>query len=280
MNEQVQMVPGTLPRTTAQTMAPGTTGAVTMLGFGSLMSEQSAMLTTPSLTNFRYVRILGRRRVFGHVPPLFFEAGIARPETLELSSLSCEEHGEASCCGVAFDIPQHEWSALVEREDEYVLKLNPYVTVNADGTPGDEKGFGMLCTPATDVILQERGVWPRYAAALASIGRSDVPQVRPTSPFPAIELSHRHVPFVLVGAQTCWHWEKDSGLLPCTTYLRHCLLSSRKVDVPACVRASFLDDTVLVDRSTTLRAYLSRPGVEQHVMNALPPPGLETRYNG
>lgn len=33
----------------------------------------------------------GFRRVFVHTAPIFFERGIARPETGEISSLSCEE---------------------------------------------------------------------------------------------------------------------------------------------------------------------------------------------
>jgi hypothetical protein len=222
---------------------------ICVLGFGSLMSQASVRITMPSMRNFRYVRIEGHRRVFGHMSPLFFEAGIARAETLEISSLSAEPCEGASFCGVAFDIPREEWAAFVAREDEYVLSASKFRTL--DGNVASE---GMLCTSGSDQLLKERGVWPRYMASLDTLPDQTL--------------------------RTCWHWAETSGLLPCACYLRHCLLSSRRDGIPDAVRQSFLDDSLLVDRKTTLREYLSRPGVEDHVMSSLPPPGLETRYGG
>jgi hypothetical protein len=35
----------------------------------------------PDLRNFRKAKVLHYRRFFGHVAPVFFERGIARPET-------------------------------------------------------------------------------------------------------------------------------------------------------------------------------------------------------
>lgn len=45
---------------------------ITILGFGSLLSLQSARLTFPTLTNFRLGRIPNHRRVFAHPASIFF----------------------------------------------------------------------------------------------------------------------------------------------------------------------------------------------------------------
>jgi hypothetical protein len=213
----------------------------------------------PSSHNFRYVRIVDHRRCFAHISPLFSEAGIAKPETLELASLSAEPSSGNSFMGVAFDIPREEWGAFVDREMEYVITLAKFQPLG-DGDHGDklgegQPGEGMLCTRGSDALLQERGVWSRYEAAFDSF-------------VPPLE------------SRTCWDWGEASGLLPCACYLRHCLLSSRRAGIPVAVRESFLDNTYLVDRKTTLRDYLNRPGVEEYVMSSLPPPNLEARYGG
>lgn len=47
----------------------------------SVEAERSARSTFPELINFRVARLNGFRRVFGNVAPIFFERGIAKPET-------------------------------------------------------------------------------------------------------------------------------------------------------------------------------------------------------
>eukprot|EP00252_Welwitschia_mirabilis_P016630 TRINITY_DN3676_c0_g1_i1.p1 TRINITY_DN3676_c0_g1~~TRINITY_DN3676_c0_g1_i1.p1 ORF type:complete len:214 (+),score=24.13 TRINITY_DN3676_c0_g1_i1:164-805(+) len=56
-------------------------GCISICGFGSLLSEKSAKSTFPDLRNFRIGALRGFRRVFAHTAPIFFERGIARPET-------------------------------------------------------------------------------------------------------------------------------------------------------------------------------------------------------
>ncbi|KAG8470398.1 hypothetical protein KFE25_008819 [Diacronema lutheri] len=223
-------------------------GVVSILGYGSLMSESSALMSMPTLQNFRYVRILGHRRVFAHTSPLFHENGIARYETREISSLSAEPSPGSSFCGVAFDILAQDWPAFVAREAEYVLSPSTFVSLD-----GGEEGSGMLCIRGSDDLIKQRGTWPRYEAMFDASG---------------------------LEPRTCWDWDVDSGLKPCACYLRHCLLSSQRADVPAVVRESFLSDSFLVDRRTTLREYLRLPGVEARIMASVPPPGLGTRYGG
>lgn len=50
-------------------------------------TERSARSTFPDLINFRVAKLSGFRRVFAHVAPIFFERGIARPETKVISSI-------------------------------------------------------------------------------------------------------------------------------------------------------------------------------------------------
>ena len=65
------------------------------------------------------------------------------------------------------------------------------------------------------------------------------------------------------------------GVRPCAVYLRHCVLAAERMGA-ACY-ASFLDDTYLVDRSTTIRQYLAQ---HPEVMSTPPPPALAERYGG
>ncbi|KAF8035140.1 hypothetical protein BT93_C1238 [Corymbia citriodora subsp. variegata] len=53
-------------------------------------TERSARSTFPDLVDFRVARLDRFWRVFAHVAPIFFERGIAKPESKEISSLSVE----------------------------------------------------------------------------------------------------------------------------------------------------------------------------------------------
>lgn len=68
-------------------------------------------------------------------------------------------------------------------------------------------------------------------------------------------------------------WRDD--VLPCRVYLRHCVLAARSLS-PAAAH-SFLHETYLADRQTTVAAYLeSRP----EILEELPPLELINRYSG
>lgn len=64
-------------------------------------------------------------------------------------------------------------------------------------------------------------------------------------------------------------------VLPCRVYLRHCVLAAKGF----CQEAyeSFLDNTYLADRSTTIRQYLQQ---RPEIMDEPPPPELVGRYSG
>lgn len=67
-------------------------------------TERSARSTFPDLANFRPARLAGWRRVFAHTADVFFARGIARPETGEISSLSCEPCEGAQLVVALFEV--------------------------------------------------------------------------------------------------------------------------------------------------------------------------------
>ena len=68
-------------------------------------------------------------------------------------------------------------------------------------------------------------------------------------------------------------WRDD--VLPCRAYLRHCVLAAQNLSPAA--HASFLDQTFLADRRTTIREHLAR---DPSIMQELPPESLAVRYGG
>ncbi|EED90964.1 predicted protein, partial [Thalassiosira pseudonana CCMP1335] len=230
---------------------------ITILGFGSLLSIKSARLTFPSLQNFRLGRIPNHRRVFSHPASIFFQRGIARMDTLEMSSLCAEyKEGHSFICSV-FEVPNEgltaiasdgegtgEWipsRAFLEREEEFEIAMVPNSTASDDTVK-----YGVLCRRSTD------------ESYLAHWGEA-----------------HFQKQYLDYGVKTIWNWDEDSGLRPCQVYTRHCVLASEGIG-GAC-QDSFLDDTYLVDRRTTLREYLNQ---YPEIMTTEPPEELKERYGG
>jgi hypothetical protein len=99
---------------------------VTILGFGSLLSERSTKTTFPDATNFRLVVVNGYRRSFAHPAAIFFKRGIADLEKLRCASLSAEECEGASFIGTAFEATDIGMDAFREREEEFRLEFIPF----------------------------------------------------------------------------------------------------------------------------------------------------------
>ncbi len=221
--------------------------ATTILAYGGLQSEASSRLTFPTLTNYRLVTVHGFRRLFAH--PHFFlcASGYIDPNvTKEAGSLSVEPAEGSSFVAAAFDVHMDaaERAAFEEREIEYHIAHAPF---HALGSPSDEEpaGSGLLCVRNEDDTLSS-------------------------------EL--RAAPWVrnLPAGYGVWSWPRDSGLLPASVYLRHCLLAVKKAGDVA--ERSFREDTLLCDRQTTLAQYLVDH--EEEVMAARPPQELAVRFGG
>ncbi|KAJ4722104.1 Butirosin biosynthesis [Melia azedarach] len=141
-------------------------GLVSICGFASLLSEHSARTTFPDLVNFRVARLRGFRRVFANATPIFFERGIAKPETKEFSS-SCVEPSEGETLIVTvFEIQKSEVSEFIKREPEF--RFLAVVPETLDGMPfnnravvcarwTDEDFFQIRCKGSKEIFYQYFG---------------------------------------------------------------------------------------------------------------------------
>ncbi|KAL5538482.1 hypothetical protein UlMin_044636 [Ulmus minor] len=217
-------------------------GLISICGFGSLLSERSARSTFPDLINFRVARLNGFRRVFGHVTPIFFERGIAKPETKEIASLSVEPYEGESLIVTVFEIQKSEIPAFLERELEFrflavlpeTLDAKPYDNPAVlCGRYSDEEFFRVRCKGSKDTYFK-------------LYGQFNIDKI----------------------------WRDD--ILPCRAYLRHCVLAAKNLGEEA--YNNFLDHTFLGDRKTTIGEYLAATGAG--IMEEEPPESLKTRYGG
>uniref|UniRef100_A0A0E0L1H4 Uncharacterized protein n=1 Tax=Oryza punctata TaxID=4537 RepID=A0A0E0L1H4_ORYPU len=117
----------------AAVTAPGGGGRVSVVGFGSLLSERSARSTFRELEGFRVAALRGFRRVFAHSAPIFFERGIAIETTKEFSSLSVEPCEGELIVVTVFEIKEDEVPAFIEREHEF--RFLAVVPEGLDGVP-------------------------------------------------------------------------------------------------------------------------------------------------
>ncbi len=214
--------------------------SVTIIGFGSLLSKTSAQTTFPNLQNFREVSIQGYIRVFQHPAFIFFERAIAKKDKCAYSSLSAEQSSTHSFMAVAFEISGQSKTDWLRREEEFQFDLVHYTGIF-------EEGYGLMCTSSendNNYILR----WGRdkYDYMLA---KHDLPSI--------------------------WNKRDHRNILPCSVYLRHCVLAAKKCS-DACYE-SFLNDTYLADQQTTIRQYLE---MHPEVMETLPPESLLGRYSG
>ena len=229
---------------------------ITILGFGSLLSEKSSRTTFPGLQNFRLGRVPNFRRVFRHPASIFFQRGIANLETLEMSSLCAEPCDGSSgfVCSI-FEVQNNDMmqsngvpsQAFLEREEEFSIIQVPYTEFISSSSSGpNEQKIGILCTSSSDEEYLQRWGNDRFQEYYGKYGVS-----------------------------TIWGWKEDSGLRPCPVYLRHCYLAAKSMG-KECFD-SFLDETFLVDRKTTIREYISKYPA---ILETSPPPELVGRYSG
>eukprot|EP00605_Chrysophyceae_sp_TOSAG23-4_P000182 GSChrysophyteH1.ASY1.ANO1.216.1 assembled CDS len=214
---------------------------VTIIGFGSLISETSSRGTFPTLSNFREARIEGHRRLYQHPAFIFFERGIANLEENTYSSLSTEPCEGCGFVATVFEISGMGKDDWLRREEEFLFSVVTYTNLK-DG----KTGKGIMCTAASsDEVYIDRWGREKYEANLAKASLKSIWAPR-----------HEHI-------------------LPCWVYLRHCVLAARGRS-ETCFN-SFLDECYLADRKTTIRAYLdANPGV----METEPPANLLGRYSG
>lgn len=208
-------------------------------------------MTFPELKDFRLGWVPHYRRVFDHPASIFFKNDIADLASLQMASLSAErEEGYPGFVASIFEIPIDDPidgipTSFLKREAVYNILQAPYLEL-CPKEGRDRSSRGIICTPSTDEVYVKRWGADRF--------------------------NHN---FQRYGVDTVWNWDRDSGLRPCAVYLRHCYLAAKSMG-DACFD-SFLDDTYLVDRTTTIRRYLEE---YPEVLDAVPPPALVGRYSG
>jgi hypothetical protein len=232
------------------------------------------------------------RRVFSHPAAFFFENGIAVAETKEIASLSGEPHKGSSFVISVFRIPTSQLECILRREGSYGFDV---VRVFDLIEPDKVICEAIICTRSIDVeVLDRRGLRPHYEKWL------EVPVVinisfcfavstfallnPPLSPDGGLQVSWSSLVCFKISLQPLFGytsiWDRfgaDSGLLPCPVYCRHCVLATQRTGTPQVVQQSFLDQTFLADRITTLRQHMdSNP----QIMKSQVPPQLIGRYSG
>ena len=95
-------------------------GFISVAGFGSLLSRTSAASTFPELQKFRTGKVKGYRRIFAHTASIFFQRGLARLDTGEISSLSCESHPGEEIVVSVFEIPGNAAAIQVRSGEAFV----------------------------------------------------------------------------------------------------------------------------------------------------------------
>jgi hypothetical protein len=171
-----------------------------------------------------------------------------------MSSLSVEyEEGFLGFVASAFEVPNSDMMAdgipsqafLEREEEEFSIIEVPFVPLDGGNSIGSEFK-GVICARSTDEAYLERWGADRFQDN-----------------------------FQKYGVDTIWGWSQESGLRPCAVYLRHCYLAAKSMGETSF--DSFLDETFLVDRETTIRQYVER---YPEVLLQQPPAELVSRYSG
>ncbi|XP_011622831.1 uncharacterized protein LOC18432782 isoform X2 [Amborella trichopoda] len=126
-------------------------GYFTVCGFGSLLSERSTRATFPEPRNFRMAALRDFRRVYAHVANVFYDRGVAKEDTKEISSLSVEPCPGEYIIITVFEIQKTEAAAFINREPEF-----RYILVIC-ARYSDEEFFHVRCQGDKDIYFKHFG---------------------------------------------------------------------------------------------------------------------------
>lgn len=190
---------------------------ISVVGYGSLLSEASARETVPGLVNFRLVEVPGYRRIFNKVGIVFFRDYKVSEASLEIASCSTEIAPESAMICSQFDMPEKEFEALYEREHRF--RWIEVETIDMRG----KSGLGRMCTGLNDrdYKLNKCITDSEYQQRVGQYYRGAI-------------------------------WRDD--ILPYPEYLVFCLQSADRAGPEAI--GNFMDTTFLADGLTSIRQYL------------------------
>ncbi|MFK7800138.1 MAG: gamma-glutamylcyclotransferase [Anaerolineae bacterium] len=117
---------------------------IQIVGYGSLLLEESARKSVPSLTGFRLVRVPNYIRIFNKVGIVFHTRRNIDPADLRRASCASRLRGGAEIWCTTFECPSEEFPELFEREHRF-----KWVDVEFEELGGGF-GRGIMCTEWTD----------------------------------------------------------------------------------------------------------------------------------
>ena len=106
---------------------------VSVFGYGSLMTPESALKTMPNAVHHRCGTLMGYERIFSLVSVARIKAGLVNWDTKEVAALAVRPASDPSSAfvkGCIFDIPENELEAFKEREHRY--KVVPLEVIDHD----------------------------------------------------------------------------------------------------------------------------------------------------
>ncbi|GGK54817.1 gamma-glutamylcyclotransferase [Amphritea balenae] len=190
---------------------------ISVVGYGSLLSEASARQTIPNLQNFRLVRVPGFRRIFNKVGIVFLSRHNAAPDSLYLASCSTEAVTGSEIICSQFECSAEDFVELYEREHRF--RWIEVDTVMFNG----EAGLGRMCTGYDDLEYRlNKCITPQEYEV--RVGRYYTGRI----------------------------WRDD--ILPFPRYLAFCLQAAESQG--ADVLDNFMDSSYLADGLTSIRDYL------------------------
>lgn len=197
---------------------------ISVVGYGSLLSESSARQTVPGLQNFRLVRVPGYRRIFNKVGIVFLSRHGADPDSLQLASCSTQPMAGCEIICSQFECSPEEFVELYEREHRF--RWIEVETIPLDGAqPSDTPSLGRMCTGYDDIEYRlNKCVTPQEYEL--RVGRYYAGPI----------------------------WRDD--ILPFPRYLAFCLQAVASQG--SAVLDNFLDSSFLADGKTTIRTYLAQ----------------------
>lgn len=192
---------------------------ISVVGYGSLLSEQSARETVPELENFRLVEVPGYRRIFNKVGIVFFSRHGADSTDLEIASCATEPAEGVSIICSQFECSETAFRELYEREHRF--RWAEVETVDEQGC----RTQGRICTTYNDqdYRLNKCITEAEYQRRVGQFYDGVI-------------------------------WRDD--ILPFPRYLAFCLKAASTQGLH--VLDNFLDSSFLADGETTIRNYVAQ----------------------
>lgn len=193
---------------------------ITVIGYGSLLSEQSAKASVPGLENFRLVRVANRRRVFCKVGIVFFQRyGLAQSD-IKIASLSTQTDTDNSLIASAFECSSEEFMQLYEREHRFKWETADFIELLSSNASS-----GRICCNYSDeeYRLNKCITEDEYQLRVGQYYQGEI-------------------------------WRKD--ILPYPNYLQFCLQAATHHGQE--VYQNFISSSFLADNKTTVADFLKQ----------------------